>query len=384
MAGTNRSSEGSSSPTARSLTASLALSTGTLAIGATQLLGLPFKDIDKQFFDAYMAFTKQNFAVLVAAVTQAFSPTIIRVSQDASMPQELFREKDGSLKCTLPPRLVIMANHQLYTDWLYLWFVAYCNGMHGFVHIILKEALKKLPIVGWSCNLYNFIFLSRKWEADKKHFAIQLDKLNQDPQKPMWLIIFPEGTNLSATMKAKSAAWAKKQGIDDMKHQLLPRTKGLQLCLHKLAKTTEYLYDCTIAYEGIPPGAYGQDIFTLKSSMFEGKPPKSVNMHFRRFRVSAIPYTNDQAFEVWSRNRWREKDYLLEYFAAHGRFPENLQHLRDKLRDGGDTSSLRKAASNETRIGTRDETEVLDILTPFVMGLMLLKTLSKVQGDKAG
>lgn len=70
------------------------------------------------------------------------------------------------------------------------------------------------------------------------------------------------------------------------------------------------------------PGQYGQDIFTLRSSMFEGRPPKSVNMYWRRYRISEIPIESDDAFAMWLKNRWTEKDYLLEYFYRHGSYPE--------------------------------------------------------------
>jgi hypothetical protein len=192
--------------------------------------------------------------------------------------------------------------------------------MHGRIYIILKESLKSLPIFGWGAQFYNFIFLSRKWDTDKYRFKNALNHLS-NPNDPMWLLIFPEGTNLSSTTREKSAAWAKKTGIPDMKNQLLPRTTGLQFCLKELRPTTNWLYDCTIAYEGVPRGAYGQDIFTLKSSFFEGRPPKSVNLFWRRFKISDIPLDNDEAFGRWLVNRWREKDYILEYFNKYNQFP---------------------------------------------------------------
>lgn len=192
--------------------------------------------------------------------------------------------------------------------------------MHGRIYIILKESLKNVPIFGWGAQFYNFIFLSRKWETDKSRFQRHLSQLS-DPKDPMWLLIFPEGTNLSETTRAKSKAWADKQGISDMKHQLLPRTTGLQFCLQRLKESTNWLYDCTIAYEGVPEGQFGQDIFTLRSSFFEGRPPKSVNMYWRRYKISEIPIDNDEAFGRWLKNRWTEKDYLLEHFYRHGSFP---------------------------------------------------------------
>lgn len=144
-----------------------------------------------------------------------------------------------------------MANHQLYTDWLYLWWIAYCNGMHGHVYIILKESLKNLPIIGWSAQFYNFIFLARDWKKDKSRFEATMRKMNKS-QDPMWLLIFPEGTNLAKGTREASKRWADKNGIQDMKHQLLPRSTGIQCSLKELRKSTAWLYDCTIAYEGVP------------------------------------------------------------------------------------------------------------------------------------
>lgn len=68
---------------------------------------------------------------------------------------------------------------------------------------------------------------------------------------PMWLLIFPEGTNLSRNTRKASVAWAKKSGRQDFKHLLLPRTRGLQYCLEELGSTVEWVYDCTLAYSGV-------------------------------------------------------------------------------------------------------------------------------------
>ena len=68
-------------------------------------------------------------------------------------------------------------------------------------------------------------------------------------------------------------------------------------------------------------GGYGQDYFTLRSTYFQGRPPKSVNMYWRRFVVAGIPAGDLQAFEHWIMQRWLEKDALLEHYAQHGRFP---------------------------------------------------------------
>lgn len=128
--------------------------------------------------------------------------------------------------------------------------MAYTGGMHGRIYIVLKESLRKIPVIGWGMQMCQFIFLKRNWEKDRPHFSQHMQKLNNND--PMWLLLFPEGTNLAPDTRERSAAWAEKNGIADMKHQLLPRATGLQFCLQELRQTVGYVYDCTIAYEGVP------------------------------------------------------------------------------------------------------------------------------------
>lgn len=75
------------------------------------------------------------------------------------------------------------------------------------------------------------------------------------------------------------------------------------------------------------------DYFTLRSTYFQGRPPKSVNMHWRRFAISSIPVKDPQAFDEWVVARWREKDELLETFYNTGRFPADPAQRDSK--DGG-------------------------------------------------
>ncbi|KAF2231206.1 acyltransferase-domain-containing protein [Viridothelium virens] len=349
---------------------------GSFAISASQFLGAPLKLVDPGFYKSYMNQTKESFAILVTTMTQWWSPTIVRVSGDSSMRGQLYRLKDGTLKCNFANHLVLMANHQLYTDWLYLWWIAYTNNMHGRIFIILKESIKKIPIFGWAAQFYNFIFLSRNWETDRPQMERQLRNLNK-PSDPMWLVIFPEGTNLSKTTREASKRWADKNGLEDMKHQLLPRSTGLQFCLQELRTTTSWLYDCTIGYEGIPKGEYGQDIYTLRSSFFEGRPPKSVNMHWRRFYIPDIPIDDKRKFEVWLRNRWREKDYLLEHFYRTGRFPADEKWiLKEGSVNSSNSGASRIAPFIETEIKTKNLNEFVSIFEPItalMMGLYLLE-----------
>lgn len=333
-----------------------------VVIHLTQFVGSPLYFWNKDQYYAWMAFTKRSFAIIIIALTQWFSPTLIRVSWDSSVDGQLRKTPDGRLETSFPERLVFMANHQIYTDWIYLWWMAYTSQMDGHIYIILKESLKYIPVMGPGMMFYGFIFMARKWASDKSRLAHRLGKLKskyRGPNSgslgldPMWLLIFPEGTNLSANTRKKSAAWSQKSGIPDMKHQLLPRSTGMYFCLLELKETVEYVYDCTVAYEGVPAGGYAQDYFTLRSTFLQGRPPKSVNFHWRRFAVADIPLDDQESFEKWVEARWREKDDMLEGYMKTGRLPATIDSKEGKQQAYIDT---------EVRLKSRAQ-----LLQPYVV-----------------
>ena len=346
-----------------------------------------------------MALTKQYFGLLVTTMTQWWSPTIVRISGDKSMKGLLRQNADGMLEVDFGERVVLMSNHQIYTDWLYLWWIAYTNTApaHGHLYIILKESLKYVPLIGPAMMFYGFIFMARKWSTDQSRLRYRLQKLNSQHSgpmsgthgaaqlDPMWLMIFPEGTNLSANTRESSGKFAAKAGIPDMRHLLLPRSTGLQFCLHELKDTVEYIYDCTIAYEGIPAGSYGQDVFTLRSVYFQGRPPKSVNMHWRRYRIADLPLSDHDAMYDWTMQCWREKDELIETFMKSGKFapadPEAVEI------EGGPKEKEWKTAYINTEVMPRSVVEFLQIFVPVcataLVGRIGVQILDRVLGTEA-
>ncbi|KAE8449106.1 hypothetical protein EG329_008489 [Mollisiaceae sp. DMI_Dod_QoI] len=302
------------------------------SICATQFLGAPLYWYNRDLYYAYMALTKQSFGIFVTTLTQWWAPTVIR---------------DGRVECSFPERMIMIANHQLYSDWLYLWWIAYTNQprMHGHIYIILKESLKHIPIIGWGMRFFGFVFMSRKMATDQPRLAHRLKQLKErhaGPMSgssgldPMWLLLFPEGTNASDNGRAKSASWAKKIGIKDMSHVLIPRSTGMFFCLNELKGTVDYVYDCTLAYEGIPRGEYGQDLYTLRSMYLQGRPPPSVSMYWRRFAVAEMPLDDNDKFELWLRERWYEKDALMEQYLVTGSFPASKAATNGNKKASGD------------------------------------------------
>lgn len=317
----------------RGLAFAIFFDTCIIVIHITQWIGLPLYVINRDLFYWYMAMTKQSFGLLITYITKWWGPTTIRVSGDASMAGQIKQTPDGRVEFNFPERMVLIANHQIYTDWLYLWWVGYANTpqMHGHLYIILKESLKYIPVAGTGMMFCGFIFMSRKMAVDQDRLAYRLKKLKSthtapDGEKylnPMWLLLFPEGTNLSKNSRNKSAKWAEKTGRKDPEHVLLPRSTGMFFTLNELKGTVEYVYDCTVAYEGVPRGKHGDQYFTLSSTYFQGRSPKSVNFHWRRFRIDDMPLHSATEFEEWVHARWYEKDALMETYLSTGRFPSS-------------------------------------------------------------
>jgi len=77
-------------------------------------------------------------------------------------------------------------------------------------------------------------------------------------------------------------------------------------------------------------GEYGQDYYTLRSMYLRGQPPPSVNMHWRKFAVKDIPLDDATKFDAWLRERWYEKDALMEEYLINGRFPGTLDDTDSK------------------------------------------------------
>lgn len=97
---------------------------------------------------------------------------------------------------TVPPkeRTLLIANHKTEVDWMYLWDLALRKGSLGHIKYVLKSSLMKLPVFGWGFHVLEFIPLKRKWEVDEPVMRKLLSSF-ADPADPLWLAIFPEGTD---------------------------------------------------------------------------------------------------------------------------------------------------------------------------------------------
>lgn len=305
----------------------------------TQLVGRILFHYDDHARHDLMAFTKKCFVVMLSHICSVTMPTDLIISLDGSESLEkavTYDKQTGKPLVNLDPRAVIIANHQIYTDWIFIWYLSYLNNCAGYVYIVMKKSLEKIPILGWGMKNYNFIFLSRNWDTDRVYMQRQFHKVSRLASK-CWLIIFPEGTNLSANTRGRSNAYAKKANIDPCRNVLLPRARGLWLACKEMCHVTHTIYDVTAGYSGVSRDDYAQDEYTLTGICLFGKGPKSVSLHISALDMDDIPdvdfsgdsrsQTTEQenkevaAFDKWLTEYWRKKDGWMDQYYDTGKFP---------------------------------------------------------------
>lgn len=331
---------------------------GSLCVVTHQFLAsLAFKN-DPVRKQKHMDYTKKSFILLLVTILTVVAPSKVRITTDtASIPRNSVVKnlRTGGIISSLKQQSVLISNHQIYTDWVFLWWLAYTGNLAGNVFIMLKKALESIPIMGYGMRNYKFIFMNRKWSKDKINLGNRLSDMDHNARgvgvlagnhpsldvstgKEIWgdsestvrnnkqihwpycLIIFPEGTNLSANTRQKSHIFAQKANLPNFKNLVLPRVTGLRFALQELRKSCEVVYDATIGYSDVKQDEYGQDIYKLSNIFLKGKAPDLVDIHLRAFKLDEIPFDDEEKFTAWLLNVWREKDELLSFFYSNGSF----------------------------------------------------------------
>ncbi|KAM7253541.1 hypothetical protein ACFE04_021695 [Oxalis oulophora] len=213
---------------------------------------------------------------------------------------------------TVPPkeRVLLIANHRTEVDWMYLWDLALRKGSLGYIKYVLKSTLMKLPVFGWAFHILEFISVDRKWEVDEPKMRKML-KTFKDPCHPLWLALFPEGTDFTEQKRIRSNKIAVEKGLPILKNVLLPKTKGFSACLEELRHSLDAAYDVTIGYKNRCP--------TFMDNVF-GTEPSEVHIHIQRIKLDDIP-TSEQENAAWLINTFDLKDQLLSNFYSQGHFP---------------------------------------------------------------
>ncbi|KAJ4844456.1 putative 1-acyl-sn-glycerol-3-phosphate acyltransferase 5 [Turnera subulata] len=213
---------------------------------------------------------------------------------------------------SVPPRerVLLIANHRTEVDWMYLWDLAWRKGCLGYIKYVLKSSLMKLPVFGWGFLILEFIPVERKWDIDESNMHQMLSSF-KDPRDPLWLALFPEGTDFSEQKSTRSKKYAAENGFPVLNNVLLPKTKGFYACLEELKDSLDAVYDVTIGYKHHCP--------SLLDNVF-GIDPSEVHIHVRRVAIEDIPSSEDET-ATWLMNTFCLKDRLLSNFYSQGHFP---------------------------------------------------------------
>jgi lysophosphatidic acid acyltransferase/lysophosphatidylinositol acyltransferase len=142
--------------------------------------------------------------------------------------------------------------------------------------------LQWAPVLGWSWKFQEVVFLERNWEKDKKNLGRQLTRLVNypspffvrtlkiehlaaqlngfahsskgaqcnriNPLSVFQLTMFPEGTRFTPDKHKASMVVAREKGLPELKHHLLPRTRGFVAGLPYLKGKVPAIYDVTVAF----------------------------------------------------------------------------------------------------------------------------------------
>jgi len=214
---------------------------------------------------------------------------------------------------------LVVGNHQVDIDWWYLWKLAQMNRRNQDLKITLKDSLIYLPGVGFGGWLFDFLFLSRKWEKDEPKMVKKFEEWNKQ-QLRLFFLFFPEGTTINKKAIETSHKYASENNRPKLDLLLLPRTTGLKKALDTLENLTT-VYDITIAYPSysgeVPTfeDGYSRHIDTgipCFKNVLEGDAPQDkVHIHVEKHDISKVREGN---FTEWLDAQWVKKEKRLRQF----------------------------------------------------------------------
>mmetsp|Transcript_13869 Transcript_13869/g.26924 ORF Transcript_13869/g.26924 Transcript_13869/m.26924 type:complete len:455 (+) Transcript_13869:903-2267(+) len=234
------------------------------------------------------------------------------------------------------PKLLI-CNHATDVDWIYqLMPMTVVNfgttDLSGTVKIFLKQEVKNIPIVGWGCALFEFVFLKRNWAVDKLRIENSLARFCKDGG-PLTVILYPEGSTINTRTLDKCRMFARQQSRPEFDLVLLPRVRGFAHICETLAKYSPTgdveVYDQTMAfdtYSGEVPDwemGFKRNIDTGVpnfQTMFLGRASKRCHIDSRRFSFRQLRQEYKDNLENWLDERWARKESLLREFIDYQQF----------------------------------------------------------------
>lgn len=233
-----------------------------------------------------------------------------------------FKIATGKMPSNKPSRELIISNHQIYADWIYLWSFLNHFGRGNAIKIVMKRVFQFVPIFGWGMKALDFIFIHRNWALDRLKFYRRIRRI-ADYGLPYNLLIFPEGTTMNPEAFVKSGRFAEDNGLTALKHCLLPRVTGLEAAVTALRggdNGLEGVLDLTVGFSGLTPDIVPEEFYGLRSIYLDAHAPKQIHIHCSYIPIDHIP-SEHEAFSAWVVDRFKIKDELMKGFYANGKFP---------------------------------------------------------------
>ncbi|RHZ70587.1 hypothetical protein Glove_269g37 [Diversispora epigaea] len=121
-------------------------------INLAQFSALLLWPFPNNLFHNFIIYTQRCYGNILVSMNQFFAPSKFIITVDKSAKNIVSTWSDGNnskFELDMPERLILMANHQIYADWIYIWVLSYFGNAHGAIKIILKDSLKWIPLFGW-------------------------------------------------------------------------------------------------------------------------------------------------------------------------------------------------------------------------------------------
>ncbi|CBH11183.1 acetyltransferase, putative [Trypanosoma brucei gambiense DAL972] len=270
----------------------------------------------------------------------------VRIAYHLVSKGEMGREQKLADFFARPPpgrvKLIIL-NHRCHLDWLVMFPFLARAGIAKSLRIVLKVGLSRVPIFGWSMQLFRYLFLTRKWASDRSHVVRMMDYYKNSDGTVVFL--FPEGTDLTESSVKKSNAYALRNNLPQFYQVLNPRSTGMIEMKNMIgAENIDEIVDVTMGYTDFVRGERPNE-----ASLLNGRTPSKIHIVCTRHCFSndqqdgwevgdrvkglrgkglfSVP-ADDEALKNWLTDRFAKKELLLSRFYTRNPVGFDEEHIR--------------------------------------------------------
>lgn len=207
----------------------------------------------------------------------------------------------------------LLMNHTYEVDWLLGWILMERLTLMGNARAYCKKVVQYMPVLGWAWKFSEFVFVERNYEKDKKSIPLQVAELADYPD-PFWLLLYPEGTRFTKEKHKASLEFAKQNNLPELKHHLVPRTKGFIASLPPMRGKVPAVYDVlTVFKEGDPVVPNIKNLLKGKSTI--------CHIYVNRIPMEEVPESTEGQ-DKFLKDLFVVKDKMVDSFIKTGDFFE--------------------------------------------------------------